>query len=184
MVVFADEAKKHDFFEYNVALDKKAYIRIMNKIPNIYWVPCLDGGLWKNNGNASFWQAKQSVLLKDASKQLINYFLYALSESDDTLGYTFYLHKSVNENDLHKYILDDKIPLRSLWCCSVFPYFVINDKNAFPLTFENASVKVDNNAELQYSDNRNRMFRFKITDQANYSKRMTGIYNSLIKQLK
>ena len=180
LIIFAGEARNRDFLEYNVTLDKNAFIRAMNKIPNVYWVPCFDGGLWQNNGYASFWRDHHSVLLRGASEPILNYFLFAFTQSHDTVGYIPYLHKPVCEADLQKYILDKNIPQRSLWCCSVFPYFVSHDKATFPFGFESVSIKVDSNAVLNYSKEGNKMMRFKITDMTNYNSRMTTIYNDLI----
>ncbi len=183
LIVFAGEARNKEFIEYNVGLDKNAYIKLMNKLPNIWWVPCFDGGLWQNNGYASFWRDQHVALLKEAPQPVLNFFIYALSQSADTIGYIPYLYKSVNKDDLQHYILDNSIPARSLWCCSVFPYFEAEDKASFPFTFEKTGLNVENNAELKYSDRGNQVMRFRITDMANYSSRMTKIYNSLIKQL-
>lgn len=180
LVIFAGEARNTDFFEYNVTLDKNAFIQVMNNIPNIYWVPCFDGGLWLNNGYASFWRDHHSELLNGASKPILNYFLYALSQSADTAAYIPYLYKPVNEKDLHKYILDDSIPPRNLWCCSVFPYFVTREENLFPFEFDKIRVRVDSNAVLQYPETGNQLSRFRITDPSNYGNKMTAIYNHLI----
>ena len=180
LVIFAGEARNRDFFEYNVTLDKNAYIQVMNNIPNIYWVPCFDGGLWLNNGYASFWRDHHSELLNGASKPILNYFLYALSQSTDTVSYISCLQKPANETDLHNYILDKNIPLRSLWCCSVFPYFVTREKTVFPFEFEKIRARVDSNAVLHYSETGNQLSRFRITDPSNYGNKMTTIYNHLI----
>ena len=182
LVIFAGEATNKEFYEYNVDLDKNAFIRVINNIPNIYWVPCFDGGLWKNGGRASFWQDRHSVLLKGASGPVTNFFLYALSQSTDSIGFIPYLYKPVDQNDLHKYILDSTIPLRNLWCCSVFPYFAAKEKLDFPFSFENVRVSVDSNTVLHYSDSGNQVMRFRIQDTTNYGARMTTIYNSLTKE--
>ncbi|HYW80469.1 MAG TPA: nucleoside hydrolase, partial [Thermoguttaceae bacterium] len=64
---------KGAFQEYNVSLDPHAYESVMNAELPLYWVPCFDGGLWKNeDGNASFWQASHAVLLRDASEPVLN----------------------------------------------------------------------------------------------------------------
>jgi len=155
----------------------------MNNIPNVWWVPCFDGGVWKNNGNASFWQGHHSVLLKGASDPIINYFLYATTKSNDSANYILNLKLSVNKEDLHSQILDPSIPLRNLWCCSVFPYFVEKDKSTFPFTFELVNVSVDSNAVVHYSNNGNKLMQISITDKTNYSKRMNDIFNEIIRLL-
>ena len=184
LIIFAGEAENLSFLEYNVTLDKNAYIRVMNSIRNIYWVPCFDGGPMKNNGLASFWQANHSALLRDASQAVTNYFLYALSRSADTLDYLNMLTRPVNQNLLNKYITGDKVPARYLWCCSVFPWFTRNPGIDFPFTFDPVTVVVDSKAAVHYEGSGNRVMRFRITDLPNYGERMTVIYNALIQNLK
>jgi hypothetical protein len=183
LIIFIGESSNQDFFEYNVRLDKNAYIRVMNNIPNIWWIPCFDGGSWQNNGNASYWSEHRSVLLKGASDPIINYFLYAFTKSTDSINYIPHLYSPVNTEDLQSHILDSSILLRNLWCCSVFPYFVEKDKSNFPFTFEQVSVSVDSNAVLHYTGTGNKLMRFAITDTANYNKKMTAIFNEILRNL-
>lgn len=75
--VFCGEASNPDFTEYNVDLDRLAFAALMRSGLNICWIPCFDGGLWKNGGHASFWQAKQGELLHSAPDPLLQYFISA-----------------------------------------------------------------------------------------------------------
>ena len=183
LVIFIGEANNKGNIEYNVSLDKNAYINIMNRVPNVWWVPCFDGGVWKNNGNASFWQGHHSDLLEGASDPILNYFIYALTKSSDSVNYIQKLDLPVNKENLHSQILDSSLPLRNLWCCSVFPYFVEEDKSSFPFTFEQMSVSVDSNAVVHYTDTGNKVMRFSISDKVNYSQKMNKIFNEIIRSL-
>ncbi len=183
LVIFIGEANNKGNIEYNVSLDKNAYINVMNRIPNVWWVPCFDGGVWKNNGNASFWQGHHSDLLEGASDPILNYFIYALTKSSDSVNYIQKLDLPVNKENLQSQILDSSLPLRNLWCCSVFPYFVEEDKSSFPFTFEQVSVSVDSNAVVHYTDTGNKVMRFSISDKANYSQKMNKIFNEIIRSL-
>jgi len=183
LIIFAGEAENTSFLEYNVALDKNAYIRVMNSVKNIYWVPCFDSGPMKNKGLASFWQSRHSDLLKGASPAVTNYFLYALSRSPDTLGYLSELNHPVDQSQLNQYITGSNVPVRYLWCCSVFPWFTKNRDFDFPFTFEPVTVVADPKAAVHYTDSGNKVMRFKITDLTHYSERMTTIFNTLIRKL-
>ncbi|MCK5860849.1 MAG: nucleoside hydrolase, partial [Candidatus Hydrogenedentes bacterium] len=69
--------------EYNVGLDIHAYRCIMNSGLPVYWVPCFDGGVWVNEGNASFWKAKHNDLLADVSDTVLNFFIYMAVRKND-----------------------------------------------------------------------------------------------------
>jgi len=183
LIIFIGEANNKENIEYNVSLDKNAYISVMNRVPNVWWVPCFDGGVWKNNGNASFWQGHHSELLEGASDPVLNYFIYALTKSSDSVNYIQYLDLPVNIENLQSLILDPTVPLRNLWCCSVFSYFAEQDKSSFPFTFEQVNVSVDSNAVVHYTDTGNKVMRFSILDKASYSKKMTKIFNDIIRSL-
>ena len=183
LVIFIGEANRKDNIEYNVSLDKFAFINVMNNIANVWWVPCFDGGVWKNNGNASFWRGHHSDLLEGASDPVVNWFLYASTKSTDSVNYIQNLNLPVNKEDLQSQVLDSIVPLRNLWCCSVFPYFAQENKSTFPFTFEEVNVLVDSSAVVHYEDTGNKLMRISITDKANYSKRMNKIFNELIRSL-
>jgi hypothetical protein len=182
LIIFIGEANNEEFMEYNASLDKYAYIKIMNNAPNVWWVPCFDGGSWQNNGNGSYWQGHHSDLLEGASDQIVNYFLYAMVKSSDSVNYIQNLNLPVNKDDFKSQILDASIQKRNLWCASIFPFFVEEDQSKFPFTFEQVSVNVDSNAVVHYIDKGNSLMRFSITDKLNYEKRMNNIFNDIIKQ--
>lgn len=182
LVIFIGEARKKEFIEYNVKLDLNAYIQIMNNFNNIYWVPCFDGGLWQNNGKASFWREHRAELLCEADTRLLNFFLYAFTKENDTINYISYLDAPVNETKLQKHILDSNIRLRDLWCCSVIPYFADYNEDNYPFSFEKVKVFVDSNAVLHYDKDGNVVNRFFMTDSIYYRQRMTRIFKELTKR--
>jgi hypothetical protein len=88
LMAFMGEASNPDFQEYNVGLDPQAYVGLMRSGLPIDWVPCFDGGLWANQGHASFWKTGQEGLLGRSSDRLVQYFIYALDkETADPLAF-------------------------------------------------------------------------------------------------
>ena len=116
LYAFIGEAQA-SFQEYNVGLDVNAYRCIMNAGLPVYWVPCFDGGTWKNEGNASFWRAKHETLLADATDPVLNFFIYMILRKDATDPATA-LYQPIMQEEKTKVLAE----MRNLWCCAVFPY--------------------------------------------------------------
>ena len=107
------------FTEYNVALDKHAYARIMNSGLPVYWVPCFDGGFLKNaEGNASYWRGNHTELLKETPDPLSNYFWYAILRKDAKKDHLKALYEPIPEEERHAVLAE----IRNLWCASTFAY--------------------------------------------------------------
>lgn len=114
LMIFIGEASAGSR-EWNVGVDPNAFIRIMNSGLPIWWIPCFDGGNFKNKGNASFWKATHADLLKYASDRVMNFFIYALLKKDspDHLGF---IGTKVDEKDRERLLKG----ARNLWCAAVF----------------------------------------------------------------
>jgi len=114
LLIFIGEASAGTV-EWNVGLDPLAFRIIMNSGLPVWWVPCFDGGNFKNNGNASYWNAEHRELLQYASPGIMNFFIYALLKKDSP-GIFEFLDSPVNET-VKEQILDLR---RNLWCTAVF----------------------------------------------------------------
>lgn len=101
--------------EWNVGLDTNAFIRIMNSGLPIWWIPCFDGGNFKNNGRASYWTVEQTDLLRNAPRGVMNYFIYALQKKIHP-GHLEYLNSKVDPEE-EALVLSGK---RRLWGAGVF----------------------------------------------------------------
>lgn len=113
-LVFIGEATHPTFREYNVGLDPHAYVGLMRSRIPVWWVPCFDGGVWKNGGRASFWQARHADLLARASPQVVRYFAYALGkEEGDPLGF---LSRELDPAARERLLAGT----RNLWCTAIF----------------------------------------------------------------
>jgi len=203
LFVFAGEASQEGFVDYNVDLDINAYIRIMGSDLPVYWVPCFDGGLWKNNGHASWWDASHSDLLSKASKKALNFFIYALQQEDRAaVDPIRYIDGDVDTNAREKIFA----MTRHLWCSSVFAYVanrkIIRRNGAFAsvpantdcsqteiinvFTFRNIAIEVDRPARpvTDARTGRRREVRiFHITRKDIYAAAMTAITAELLSHL-
>ena len=201
LFLFIGDAKG-SFREWNVGLDKNAYVRIMNSGLPVYWVPCFDGGLWKNGGDASFWQAGHAELLRDTAAPLFNYFRYAIIQKDATKAPLAYLHEPIPDEE-RRLVLSQR---RNLWCSSVFAYvagrrFVKRDDDCLTVpaselrpgdkphevfSFLPVSVHVEPETGrelLEESARAHQVMRFHVLDQATYARDMTSCTRHLYDEL-
>jgi hypothetical protein len=200
LYIFIGEASKKGHIEYNVGLDKNAYIRIMNSGLPVYWVPCFDGGLWQNNGRASYWKASHEDLLGCVSDRIMNYFIYALLKKNEK-NPIHYPDNEISKDDRNKVLSMN----RNLWCSAIFAHIAgrrfIHQENKFisipmnvsynkeeeviPFKFEEVSVFVDEQANVFYEHtNRARKIRqFHVLTTDIYAKVMTPVTAQLLFQL-
>lgn len=200
LFIFIGEASKKGHIEYNVGLDKNAYIRIMNSGLPIYWVPCFDGGPWQNNGKASFWRASHKDLLGNVSDRIMNYFIYALLKKNEKDPIQ-YLDKKISSDDKKKVLLMS----RNLWCAAIFSHIAgrrfIFQGNKFisvpmnvsynreqeirPFKFEEVSVFVDKDANVLYEDTKRavKIKQFHVLKADIYAEVMTSVTAQLLLHL-
>ncbi len=114
ILVFIGEASEPSFREWNVDLDPHAYVGLLRSPLPVWWVPCFDGGLWKNRGHASFWKARHEAVLREAAPELIQFFIYALEkERSDPLAF---LSAPVDPQRRARLFAME----RNFWCTAVF----------------------------------------------------------------
>jgi hypothetical protein len=198
LLVFIGEASHPSFIEYNVELDPQAYVGLMRSGLPIYWVPCFDGGLWKNQGHASYWKAKHSDVLKGAAPELIQYFIYALEkEKSDPLPF---LKQPVDPARKDRLFAGE----RNFWCTAVFgalagrtvafdgarPAFVpmkAGEGGALSAPgalfgFSEVEVTVTDKGVVHYEKGgeAKKVWRFDIRDPARYAEGMTAMTAELL----
>lgn len=196
LFVFAGEASNKDFTETNVKMDRQAFAAVMNSDLPIYWVPCFDGGLWQNKGNASYWQTTYGKILHGVSDPLLQYFLYAAKRSqEDPL---LFLGQEVNEkkkNKLFKYA-------RNLWGSSVFyaatGKTIIQTKSGYDIVsatksdaekllfdFVPVNIQVSSDGRVHYFDNneQHRVMRFRVRNYPEYKRVMTTVTNDILRSV-
>ena len=64
-------------YEYNVDLDPHAYVRVLNSGLPVYLVPCFGP-----DGYESYWKFTHREVLDQASVEIQNFFVYALTQAD------------------------------------------------------------------------------------------------------
>lgn len=200
LFIFIGEASKKGHIEYNVGLDKNAYIRIMNSGLPVYWVPCFDGGRWQNNGRASYWRASHKDLLERVSDRVMNYFIYALLKRNEESPIQ-YLDSKINIDDRKKVLSMN----RNLWCTAIFSHiagrrfvrwgneFISMPTNASynkeqvirPFEFEEVSVFVDEQANFFYEHTNKavKIKQFHVLTPDTYAEVMTSVTAQLLHQL-
>ncbi len=70
--------------EWNVLLAPDAYRAIFDIPCPIYWLPCFETNEFKVAGHGSYWTFTQGDILPELSRPLQNFFVYALSRSEDS----------------------------------------------------------------------------------------------------
>jgi hypothetical protein len=171
ILMFIGEASEPGFREHNVNLDPHAFVGLMRSGLDLYWVPCFDGGLWRNGGRASFWQATHADLLHAAPPELVQYFLYALNhETSDPLRY---LRQPVDPSQRDRWFAHT----RNLWCTAVFRALARPgnpDGDAF--AFETVAVAVGDHAVVRPASGEpgQKVHRFHVRDASRYRAEMTA----------
>ena len=171
LVVFIGDASHPTFKEYNVKLDQQAYIGLMQSGLPVWWVPCFDGGDWQNKGHASFWKAKHGDILKNASPELIQFFVYALDkDKSDPLAFL-----ALPVDAERKAKLFSKT--RNLWCTAIFDVLTWpKDKTGNELFgFSKVDLSITQDTVIQYGRGKDShpVMLFEIRDQNKYAEAMT-----------
>jgi len=200
LFIFIGEASKKGHVEYNVGLDKNAYIRIMNSGLPVYWVPCFDGGVWQNHDRASYWKASHKDLLGGVSDRVMNYFIYTLLRKSEKNPIKS-LENEINQDDKNKVLSMN----RNLWCAAIFAHIAgrsfVRHGNKFisvpmnasykkereikPFRFDEVSVLVDEQANVSYEQTRraNKIRQFHVLTPEIYAEVMTSVTAQLLLQL-
>lgn len=192
---FIGEASNPDFREYNVELDVHAYVGLMRSELPLYWVPCFDGGLWHNNGKASYWKAEHRELLKGVPDPLKNFFIYALTrQRSDPLAFL----TQPADRELTERVLGMK---RNLWCCAVFmavaDHVIVRAEEVYAAVpesrladrtpiFDFQPIRVvvsDEGVVREVPCGGKQLHRFRVRDREHYTPAMTEITNRMLRSV-
>jgi hypothetical protein len=70
-------------YEYNVNLDRHAYVCVMQSGLPIYWCPCFHGTIWERGVHGTYWTFVQRLVLETAPQGLQNWFIFALTKPNE-----------------------------------------------------------------------------------------------------
>ena len=177
---FIGEASDPKNLEYNVQLDPQAYICLLRSGLPFNWVPCFDGGLWKNNGHASFWKIRQRQVLEGTSEPLQRYFSYMLQSSTNDPIQSLALPLDPTDRAA---MMDGE---RNLWASAV-----LGIPLGRPMKLEGRTVAhfapvelwVDDQAVIHYGKGpgSRRIMRFEITDPVKFPQVATKLTADLLR---
>ncbi len=179
LLIFIGEATDTSFTEYNVSLDPQAYVGLIRSGLPVYWVPCFDGGLWKNHGHASFWQAKHADLLKNVRPEVLQYFIYALEkEKSDPIAF---LSSPIDPERRQRLFADT----RNLWCAAVFQWLSAPETSKDVFGFAETDITIGDDAVIHYGPGptSRKIMRFQVNDSVHYAAKMTEATERLLRTL-
>jgi hypothetical protein len=193
---FIGEASDPAFQEYNVGLDVQAYVALMRSDLPLHWVPCFDGGLWQNNGRASYWKAPHRELLAEVADPVRNYFIYALTiQRSDPMAF---LAQPIDP-ELEARVLG---MTRNLWCCAVFVAVrdgvIVREGESYTaiprsrlegrtpvFDFERVQVVVsDEGVVTEVKAGGRPIQRFRVLDRENYARAMTEVTSRMLRDIR
>ena len=178
---FIGDASDPSFIEYNVGLDPRAFVRLMRSELPFYWMPCFDGGAWKNKGHASYWKIRQREVLANAPEPLQRYFLYMLRQAtNDPIAY---LTLPTTAED-RQWMMEGE---RNLWCGALLGLSVgrpVVHAGHAVAGFSPVDVSVSGNGVVSYgkTPGSHRVMRFEIKDDANWVAAATAATEQLLAQ--
>lgn len=167
--------------EWNVKLDPQAFVRIMRADAPFQWIPCFDGGVWTNNGHASFWRIKHGDVLEKAPALLQRYFLYMLRHAtNDPIAY---LTQPTTPED-HAWLMAGA---RNMWCGALLGLAVdrpLLDEGREVAALREVRVVVDDQGVIGYGQGatgRN-VLRFEIRDRDRFAEAATRATRELLER--
>ena len=178
---FIGEASDPKFIEYNVGLDPQAFVGLMRSDLPIFWLPCFDGGLWKNHGHASYWTIRHGQVLANAPEPLQRYFLFMLrNATNDAIAY---LSQPLPAED-RKWLLEGE---RNLWCSALLGLAVgrkVQHDGHDVAGFAPVDVCVNEAGIVSYGQTpgAHRVMRFAIADANNFAAAATTATAQLLVQ--
>jgi len=179
-----------DFIEYNVAIDKYAFLTIMRSGLPIYWCPCF------GEEYGTFWSFLQKEVLEVLPLSMQNYFFFALTKP-----------KGMDPINILSMQLDPTKKKsiwgikRNMWCTAPFIHaagrkiYKLTDSRYVALAqvpqngeeirlfeFVPAFISVDNNCRIKVSFDKNKanMYVFHILNKAEYAKILTSCLKELL----
>jgi hypothetical protein len=176
---FIGDASDASYREWNVNLDPQAFVRLMRAELPFHWIPCFDGGLWTNNGHASFWRIRHGDVLEKAPTPLQQFFLYMLrQETNDPITS---LSRPMSVED-REWLMRGE---RNMWCGALLGLAVgrpLSYGGSEIVQFSPVQVTVDDKAAVRMGAGAGprTVMRFEIKDRDRFSEAATRATRQLL----
>ncbi|MFC1794237.1 hypothetical protein ACFL3Q_11690 [Planctomycetota bacterium] len=183
--------------EYNVTLERYAFVAIFDLPCPVYWMPCFEelesGRQQEIREYGTHYKFKQDQILPHLSDMVQNYFAYMFGKYTDN-NWLGYLKGTKDKALLSKVGNMD----RHMWCTAGFLHAVgytatrdgqiapLNEKREQPVfTFDAIKVKCDDNGLTHWvhDDSSKDRFIFHVRDTDSYQSAITGAMKSLLSAL-
>lgn len=176
---FIGDAGAPNHQEWNVKLDPQAFIGLVRSEIPFYWVPCFDGGVWTNNGHASFWRIKHGDVLDEAPAPLQKYFHYMLRHAtNDPIAYLF----EPMPPEERAWLMGGP---RNMWCGALLGLAVgasLRFEGKDAVGFSPVEIAVDDAAVVRYgkTEGSRKVMRFEIRNREKFSETATRATRELL----
>jgi hypothetical protein len=167
--------------EWNVKLDPQAFVRLMRADVPFYWIPCFDGGVWTNNGHASFWRIKHGEVLEKAPLPLQQFFRYMLRQAtNDPIAY---LSQPLAAEE-RAWLMGGP---RNMWCGALLGLAVgrpLLHEGTEIAGFSAVDVSVDDQAVIRYGQapGSRSVMRFELKDRSRFAVAATRATRELLEK--
>jgi len=102
-------------YEYNVNLDRHAYVCVMQSGLPIHWCPCFHGTIWERGVQGTYWKFDQGRVLEATPQGLQNWFIFALTKPQNVDPIAFLSAPQDRATRTKVW----KMP-RNMWCTAPF----------------------------------------------------------------
>ena len=161
--------------EWNVQLDPRAYVRILESGLPLYWAPCFG-----EEGYGTLWSFRHEAVLASCAAPIRNFFLYMLTKADpkQTAPIAF-LHGEVPKEAVAKFW-----PLeRRMWCTGPFLHAAGRIEPSFTFKKLDVSLRSDGHTPVVGSGQGLALNTFHVEDPEAYPKAMTEVLRQLFTSL-
>ena len=129
--------------EWNVKLDRNAFVRILQSDLPVYWLPCFG-----TNGYSSYWKFRQGAVLESAPIPIQNFVIYALTKSSPLKVNPLIFLTSTPSDEVKKKLWAEE---RNMWCTAAFLHAAGRSNPTY--TFETIKVHIDERGVTRITNN-------------------------------
>ena len=156
--------------EWNVEMDRLAYVRIMRSGLPVYWIPCFGAR------HGSHWKFRQESVLTQQDTSVQNFFLYMLTAS--TADPLTYLRQTPDAVAAKKFWSED----RHMWCTAAF--LDAAGRTGETWAFAPEHVQIDDSGATRIVESGGVILQtFEVRDPQRYEQEMTETLTRVLRRL-